>query len=164
MWHFYWPQEKVMFSEAPVSHYVRRGLCVYDVTSFLVPCSFKGICCLVPCSFQGFLSGESASKGVFLCGVCPLRLTSTGGHCSGRYAFCWNAFLLKLLCLWSVLSLDVYRTSYLLYTYIVSRNKRLKYTLHFQYLRRYCRYCFLLLNFIWSEYGNVKIVKSTLVL
>ena len=64
----------------------------------------------------------------------------------------------------SLKSLDVYRTSYLLYTYIVSRNKRLKYTLHFQYLRRYCRYCFLLLNFIWSEYGNVKIVKSTLVL
>ena len=46
----------------------------YDVTS-----------CLVPCSFQEDLPPGGVGT--------PPGLTSSGGHCSGRYASCWNAFL-----------------------------------------------------------------------
>ena len=70
-----------MFSEASVCW-------GYDVTSCLVPCSFQEVLC----HFQSgpmSLSGESVSRG----GVClqwgvgtPLVLTSSGGHCSDRYA------------------------------------------------------------------------------
>ena len=50
----------------------------------------QGVCLLLP------------TKGVCLLEVCPLgrgvswrppSVTSSGGYCSGQYAFYWNAFL-----------------------------------------------------------------------
>ena len=72
----------------PVRYHVpSRG---YDVTSCLVPCSFREEFCM-----QGEGSGpwEVWSWREW---VPPLVLTSNGGHCSSQYASYWNAFLFTI--------------------------------------------------------------------
>ena len=78
------PTDPLLPLYAPTS----RQFCF--ITDCKVCYSVPGGCdvasCLVPCSFQGSLSPEGSGY--------PPVLTSSGGHCSGRYASYWNAFLL----------------------------------------------------------------------
>ena len=73
---FYRPQVKVMFSEASVILSTGRGMVSLSVW-YHVPSRMGGL----------------PQVGEW---VIPLVLTSSGEHCSGRYASYWNAFLFFL--------------------------------------------------------------------
>ena len=73
---FYRPQGKVMFSEASVILSTGRGMVSLSVW-YHVPSRMGGL----------------PQVGEW---VTPLVLTSSGGHCSGRYVSYWNAFLFFL--------------------------------------------------------------------
>ena len=75
-----------MFSEASVSHSVHKGVCLW-----------------------GLPPGMSAFSGRSAYGDLHAVLTSSGGHCSGRYASYWNAFLFY----------DIYVHSYFLSSFRV---------------------------------------------
>ena len=82
---------KVMFSEACVSHSVYGGIFIWGVVyrEGLHP---KGG--LPPWSKGLHLGWVCRGRGSASRGVCPTPiLRFSGGHCSGRYASYWNAFL-----------------------------------------------------------------------
>ena len=86
----YRPQGKVMFSEVSVILFT-SGIWCHFLSGCLVPCSFVGVCLL--------WEWICLLAGVCLLGRClletPLVVTSSDGHCSGRYVFYWNTFLFE---------------------------------------------------------------------
>ena len=82
-----------------VSHSVRGGGVLYDVTSCLavwshVPSGKGGLCAWSHVPSGGLCTGASLSGGVCPGGVCLCQADPPGTVKSGRYASYWNAFLL----------------------------------------------------------------------
>ena len=66
-----------------------KSFCLQGWVWYRVPSrGYDNTSCLVPCSLGGLLPWRGR-KGY------PLVLTSSGDHCSGRYASYWNAFMLS---------------------------------------------------------------------